>query len=456
MASEFLSSVELAEVARSIEPRQLSEEDIAALQRLLLDYGYVSLAGARQVWGERLREWTRSHGGAGEATLVGDEFKSTAPAAALANGTSAHGYELDDTHERSFTHPGAVVFPVALAVAEQTGASGLEVFAAATAGYEVMTRVGMASRSGLFLSHGRHPTCLLGPFGSATAAGKLLGFDAEQIANAWGIALSMMGGSMQFNKEPDGDMVKRMHAGIPAQQGLIAAQLTQVGVTGPKAPIEGEHGLFNLFADGPRPERLAKAPDAPFEIHDMSFKPYSCCRLFHSLIDAVGEATEDFSADPDSIVSIRAGVPGDASRDHYQVFRPASVMAAQYSLPYAVAAAIRHGPMRYDAFSIDEIGDPKTLAVADKIEAYFDEELAAEKSGRMSARVTICFTDGEEREAISRAALGAPEKPLDVEGIKAKGRALLTSSDRVERIAEAVSAFPNTGTVHDFTGTLGG
>ncbi len=425
------------------------------LQRLLLDYGFVALAGAGQVWGQRLREWARMQGGTGPATLVGDDFKSTTQAAALANGTSAHGYELDDTHERSFSHPGAVVFPAALAVAEQSGASGAEVFAAVAAGYEVMTRVGMASRSGLMLRNGRHPTCLLGPFGSVTAVGKLLRLNAVEMANAWGIALSMIGGSMQFNKEPDGDMVKRMHAGIPAQQGVIAAQLTQLGVTGPKQAIEGEHGFFGLFADGPRPERLGKPGGVPLEIHDMSFKPYSCCRLFHSLIDAVGEATEDFSVDHRSIMSIRAGVPGDASKALYQVPRPKSVMAAQYSLPYSVAAAVRHGPMRYDAFSLQAINDMETLAVADRIEAYFDAELAREKSGRMSARVVIKFKDGREREAVSRAALGAPEKPLDIDGIKAKGQALLADAERVGKIAAAVDAFPRAGHVQNFTDLLG-
>ncbi len=456
MNSRHPSSVEFAADAAAVDTDDLSDLDVEMLKHLLLDYCYVALAGSKQVWGQKLRQWAVHSGGAGVATLVGEADKSPAHTAALVNGTSAHGYELDDTHERSFTHPGAVVFPAGLAIAEEQGASGLEFLAAATAGYEVMTRIGMASRSGLFLSQGRHPTCLLGPFGAATTVGRLIGLDFAQLANAWGIALSMMGGSMQFNKEPDGDMVKRMHAGIPAQQGLIAAQLTQAGVTGPKQAIEGEFGFFALFADGPKPERMIKAVGAPYEIHDMSFKPYACCRLFHSLIDAVGEATDGFAADFNGITRIKAGVPGDAAKPHYQVYRPESVMSAQYSLPYAVAAAVRHGPMHYDAFSLESIRDDSTLALADKVEAHFDEALAREKSARMSARVVVEFDNGQVHEAVSRAALGAPEKPLDIDGIKAKGKALLGDVPLVDKIADAVDQLPEAENVLAITALLGG
>ena len=32
--------------------------------------------------------------------------------------------------------------------------------------------------------------------------------------------------------------------------------------------------------------KLDKKPGQPLEIHDISLKPYSCCRKFHALIDA--------------------------------------------------------------------------------------------------------------------------------------------------------------------------
>ena len=143
----------------------------------------------------------------------------------------------------------------------------------------------------------------------------------------------MASGANQFAFEPKGTMVKRMHGGIPAQNGIIAAQLSGIGVSGPMRALEGPMGFFNVFGKEPDPSRLQKGTDDPFEIHNISVKPYSCCRKFHSLIDALEEASDGFSIDTGSIAKIKVRSPETAITGH-QMTRPDSVMAAQYSMPY--------------------------------------------------------------------------------------------------------------------------
>ena len=204
-----------------------------------------------------------------------------APVAALVNGTAAHSYELDDTHDPSMSHPASVVIPAALAVAAECDSTGEEVVAAVVAGYEAMTRIGTAANASHVIEFGFHPTALFGGFGAAAAAAKLRGLDSEGLRCAWGHALSMASGSMQFSDETTGTAVKRTHAGYAAQQGVLSVELAVAGIEAPQRALDGKYGFFKLYGREARPELLRENP-ARFAIHDISFKPYACCRQFHS------------------------------------------------------------------------------------------------------------------------------------------------------------------------------
>jgi 2-methylcitrate dehydratase PrpD len=202
MTDSQVNSLELAEDMIAIDATSLTRDDIAQLQRLVLDYAAVSMCGSVQPWGRKLRDWASDQQTTGKARLIGSGEFVNAATAALANGTSAHGYELDDTHEASNSHPGAVVISAALAAAAATGAQGREVLAAIAAGYETIARIGRAATSPEVTERGFHATCLFGPFGAATAVAKLKGLDANALTRAWGLALSMAGGAQQFAHEP--------------------------------------------------------------------------------------------------------------------------------------------------------------------------------------------------------------------------------------------------------------
>ena len=65
----------------------------------------------------------RARAASADATVWGDAAPSLRAAdAALVNGTAAHAFELDDYHNAKL-HPGAVVIPAALAMAEKLNAA---------------------------------------------------------------------------------------------------------------------------------------------------------------------------------------------------------------------------------------------------------------------------------------------------------------------------------------------
>ncbi len=447
-------SLALAEEVVGFDADVLSPEDLDQLQRLLLDYAAVTLCGSVQPWGRTLTTWAAEHGAGGKVLLVGSGARAGANAAAMVNGTSAHGYELDDTHDKSMSHPGAVVITAALAAGTETGATGRELLSAIVAGYEVMTRVGMAANALGVINRGFHPTATFGVFGAAAAAGKLYGLDAMRIAQAWGIALSMSSGACQFAFEPKGTMVKRMHAGIPAHNGVIAAQLARLGLAAPVQALEGGYGFFKLFGVDADPSLLSKAKDASLEIHDISLKPYSCCRKFHSLIDALEQATDGFSVDIGEIDAIRVRAPKTAIGSH-MMRRPDSVMAAQYSMPYIVGATLAYGPQRYDAYGTDHHDDARILTIVDRIEAVPDDELDRLVPAKMATGVDLTLRGGGSREATVLDSLGTPVRPMSTADVEAKARALVGPLEvDCDRILAAVEALAGADDIAAFADTM--
>jgi len=401
----------------------LSPEDVAQLKRLLLDHLGVGLRGSALPWGLALQKYAAPYDGTGKCTIYGSALKTTVPVAALVNGTSAHGLEMDDTHDQSLSHPGCLVIATALAAGQAHKRSGAEVLAAIAAGYEVMARAGLATGAQQTVNKGFHSTALYGGFGAAAAAGLLIGLDTDRMCRAWGLMLSMAGGSKQFAHDPYGTTVKRLHGGMPAHNGALAAELSAHGIDGPDQSLDGIFGLGNLFGDNPQPERLLRAPGEKLQIHNISFKPYPCCRLFHSTIDALGELTDGFKTAPDDIEKIHVGAPEVMITQH-MMRRPDSVMAAQYALPHALAASLIADPYAYESYEEDTLHDPAILALADRIDASQDPEIEKDFPAHFGSSVEVTLRSGEQRRVTVMDSQGTPARPFSQAALEEKFRTL--------------------------------
>jgi len=402
----------------------LTSADREQLRRLILDLLGVSRIGATLPWTQEMIAWAESFRGSGQAPVVGTNLSVAPSIAALVNGTAAHGYELDDTHDASMSHPGAVVIPAALAVAAQRGSSADDTLAAIACGYEAMARVGMAADASRVIHDGHHPTALFGPFGAAAATARLMGLDAHDLARAWGHALSLAGGSMQFSDEPEGTTVKRLHAGYGAHNGVIAAEFAARKISAPARALDGKYGFMALYSKSPKMAELAVPSDAPLQIHVISFKPYSCCRLFHSLIDGLREVSDDFKLKPESIKRIAVRGPGVIANQH-MMRRPTSVMAAQYSLPFVVGATLVYGPHRYDSYREDKLADADILSLADRVECEADAGIETHYPAQMGTAVELTRTDGTRRSATVMNSRGTAANPLSTEALYAKAEGLV-------------------------------
>ena len=409
--AENARSLALAEELLAVADTPLAERDLGQIRNLILDHLGCCYAGSLLAWGRRLHEWATPHGGSGNAPLLASNMRLAPALAAFVNATAAHGLELDDTHDESVSHPGAAVIASSLALAAHHGLGGQQLAAAIHAGYEAVGRVGAATNAAETIELGFHPTSLFVGFGAAAAAAVLLRLPPRELARGWGLVLSMAGGSMQFSQEPEGTTVKRLHGGYAALHGVMAAEHASLGIAGPEQALEGRYGLISNFGANSDPERLNRPhADGP-EIHRISYKPYPCCRLFHSTLDALAEVTGGFSLDPREIDSIVVGGP-DIMVTQHMLRRPTSEMAAQYSLPFTLGAALYHGPSSVAGFMGEALEDPRTLAIADRVEAVADAGMQAAFPSHFGSWLELKVRNGETRRSDVLDSLGTPANPM--------------------------------------------
>jgi 2-methylcitrate dehydratase PrpD len=132
------------------------------------------------------------------ATIFGRQERAEASWAALANGIASHGLEMDDVAYHSSLHPGVVVFPAALAIAEQIGSTPADFYLEVVAGNEVTHHVGAALNPASAYERGFHPTAVCGTLGATAASARLLRLSPEPTNMALGIVGSMLAGSMRL------------------------------------------------------------------------------------------------------------------------------------------------------------------------------------------------------------------------------------------------------------------
>ena len=367
--------------------------------------------------------------GQGPATIWGTQHKVLASEAAFANGMLSHALDYDDLHPGGIMHSSAFIVPTAIALGEQTGASGRQVLAASIAGYEVAARLGRLA-PGPFQDNGFQSTAVLGVFGAATVAARLLGLDQRQAVNALGIAGSMAAGLMEFLA--DGSDVKQMHPGWAAHSGIRAAQLAMAGFSGPSSVFEGRFGIFRSYVGLTiDPNAVAGFDGSHWEVEDMAPKPYPACLCVHPQVQAILDLRAREAVSPDRIDAIREircdipefyiGLVYEPAARKVEVSTP---YEARFSAPYCMARALLDGRLDVASFAPDKLSDPKAAAIARKVK--FRAEALPEFPQSFPARVTVTNTDGSTAECYIAHNLGSAGNPFSSEQFAEKFQTCVT------------------------------
>lgn len=408
---------------------QIDERLLGRATDALIDTLGCMVFGTTQPWSQAATSYALATGGQGSATVIGYRAKTTPAMAAFANGSAAHSFELDDVHEEAISHPGAVVVPAALALAEDLGATTRDLQEAIVIGYEAMGRAGIAVGAAQHMLAGFHPTSMSGVFGSTAAASRLLGFDGELLSQAFGVAVSLACGTMEF--AASGGMAKRIHAGRAAEAGLLAASLVARGFRGASDGLAGRYGFCNVFGVDPQVELLTEGLGERWMIDEITVKPYAACSDIHPLIQATIElrAEHQFSASQIERIEAEASSKAAAQND---LDGSISVMAAQYSAQFNIAVAILGDPTdpaTYDAAHIAtrEIADLQSRVVSLRASKRFDATYAK----KMGGRVRIYLNNGNVLERTVHGQRGSMHDPLSQVEVDAKFASLVGISASV-------------------------
>ena len=404
-------------------------EDIPASVRVralhhMLDAAGIAVAASRYDHAHRVLTAMRGLGGAGAVPVFGFPARLSPRDAAIVNGYLCHGLDYDDTHVAGIIHPTASILPAVLSTAAHTSASGKAMVTAFIVGVEAAARIASVAKGG-FHQVGFHPTGMIGVFGCALAAGRLMGLNEKELAMAQGIALSMASGSLEFVE--DGAWNKRLHPGWAAQAGMTAAALAREGFVGVTKPYDGRFGLFNSYLGTHKDQAdyglATEGLGQTWELMQTAIKPYPACHFTHGCIDAAlilrkagVEARQIRSIE----VKVPEGVFKTVCEPEANKLKPANSYDAQFSVQWLTAAALIRGKLGLAELEPAEITDPEIARLTQKVKyaAYPDSPFPKAYSGE----VTITLEDGRtvsHREHVNR---GAADRPLSNGEIVAKFR----------------------------------
>jgi 2-methylcitrate dehydratase PrpD len=363
---------------------------IRRAEDLFLDWFGSALAGkgARPV--ESIESFAQAMGREGGMSEVLISRRRTSPLfAAMVNAASSHFAEQDDVHNGSVFHPGTVVFPTVLAIAQTLGSSGRDFLAAAVAGYETGIRVGEF----LGRSHYKvfHTTGTAGTIAAAAAAGNLLGLSTEQMLNAFGSAGTQAGGLWEFLR--DGADSKQLHTAKAAADGLLSAYLAQHGFTGAKRIFDGEQGMAAGMSSDADPAKLTDRLGERWAVLETSYKVHACCRHTHPAADALLQLVSENQLDIESIARVTAYVHQGAIDVLGAVHIPGTVHQAKFSMGTVlglIALFRRAGLKEFE----EHFTDPRVATFREKVTMALDPEVDGAYPARWIGKVTVETVDG--------------------------------------------------------------
>ncbi|HEX3400155.1 MAG TPA: MmgE/PrpD family protein [Acetobacteraceae bacterium] len=364
----------------------LTPEAIAAARRLVLDGISIALAGTEEEAIGILAQHYRGMGARPDAVALGLGFRTAPTLAAALNGAAMHVLDFEPMWTPS-NHALSTTLPAILALAAARPITGRDIITALVKGIEIQ---GWIRHAGHLYETGSihfHPPGLVGPMGSAVAAGHVLGLDAVQLANALGMASSRCG-TMAANI---GTMTKCTHCGQAAMLGLEAAMLASHGFTANPEPFEAFNGYAKMmFGDSFQPADLLNF-GPPFRI----VQPGYAMKMFPSQFGTHFAITAGLTlhpqiTDPSTIRSVTLTTP---VMQYVNRPRPDTGLAGKFSLQYTFASGLLRGRVGIDTFTDEAVQEPAIVDLLSKITMNMSADIPA-RFDKMHVEADVQLADG--------------------------------------------------------------
>ena len=440
----------LAGFASEMRLDSLSDEALEATRSVTLDTVGAVLAGSRLPENRNLAKLAVKLGGEGPSSVLGHRKQATATFAALANGTAGVALEMDEGNRLGGGHAAIHVIPPALAIAEEIGASGRLFMESVIVGYETTSRIG----SGTVVRSEVHSHGTWGTIGAAAATARLLGFGPEHTREALNIAASMSPANT-WTPCLEGATVRNLYPGRSAMQGIMASNLVLCGFTGLKDGPADIYGTLLGMAFDPDAVIEGLGRPGPLRIQQNYFKLHACCLYNHPALDGMQHILnrESFAASDVERIDVLAPPLASIMTDP----APPNMLAAKFSLPYAVAATVTHGATDVTAFYDDKLTDGATLALARKVSVASDPKMDLRRYDYPAARVTVSLNNGRILSESVVAHHGDHRNPASRDELREKFAFLtkdVLGEERISEVTEAVSKLEDMPDIRELTTLL--
>ena len=367
-----------------------------------------------------------------ESSVIGGGHLSLA-GATLLNAYLVTAVTMCDVYRPTLTHITPEVIPPALAIAERDGVCGRDLLTAIAAGCEVTTRIGLGLDYPKFRARGWHGPGVIGPFGAAAAIGSLLGFDADTMARAFGLAGSQSAGTFAAWGTP----TVKFHQCRGALSGLLAALLAQQQFVATREFLTAsDGGLYNAYADGGKADAAIADLGSHWELEQIALRLWPSASLIQGMVTALFDIIEKQKIDPAGVRKVHIALSPGARKMHGGFGSYKAKFEALLSAHYTAAVILHDRALTLAQFEPSRYDDPKLRAfAAEQVQVSADASLDGSQ-----AKVDIDIADGRTLSARCAHPLGGYENPLSRAQIEQKLRTYAKGVLADAAISEVIGA----------------
>jgi 2-methylcitrate dehydratase len=366
------TSRRIVEYAQAFSARDLTPALESAFGNTMLDSIASLVSGFESEPGRICARLARATRGDLAATVLGYGIVTTPELAAYANSSMIRHTDFNDHHSDML---GGI-----LAVGEALHSTGTEVMLAIILAYQINQALTGAGGDISGFDSGIYYAPAV-----AVAAGKLLGLNQDQLANALSLALTMHV-PLRVNRSGTLSMQKGCGTADAVRSAVFAALAARAGMTGPAEPFEGRDGLWDKITGPYRQLRLA--PTTPPGVG------------LNNIIKRSPAEAYTLAAHETIVPEIRAWTkPEDIASIHVELnfvgwleiadppkWDPRNRETADHSLPYEIARALLDGEIWLDSFTQEKLMQPAVRALMNKITVSVNPEYSYHGQVRMTVR----------------------------------------------------------------------
>lgn len=339
----------------------------------------------------------------GDISILGSKEKYNILGATIAMSHASNSFDIDDGHNMIKGHPGTSFIAGILAAAIEKKVTYKEFLTTLIVAYETSIRWALAMQNHY---HYLHSTGAYGAYGTVAGIARLYRFNKKQLNNALSIA--------DFHA-PMTPVMRSVEYPSMNKDGVPFGAL--VGVMSVIETLAGSTGYGNLL-EMPAYQGYVDSLGQQFEIMNLYFKPYTCCRWAHQPIKACIDLMHQYGFTSEDIQKATINTFDSAAKLSKKIPRTAD--EAQYNIAWPVASALVCGDVGYNQVCEPALGNQEVIAMMNRLEFVMDSEMDKQFPQKRLAWVHIELKNGISYTSGVYAAPGEHTDMVDIHWITEK------------------------------------